>query len=181
MKTSQLVVLWYGVMLVIAWLIHKTTIDNETPFIILVIALFTGLLIYTLNPHPNANKRKALLCVLLPVPLTIGLIYGTVWVFENIKQNKETACVFALSKIEIEEKNAELDKEGLGRELKRTMQTIRKPIYNLSPDERRIADNFVGYFENTLVQNIPEFNKCSKTQKEKVRKHWVEKFVKGAN
>jgi hypothetical protein len=107
--------------------------DNYEDFYkVLAVAVLTGLLIYTLNPHPNANKRQAFFWVVLPIPLTLGLIYGGDWVY---KQYKEKACDLALAKITAEEKNAELDKLGLGRRLKRTLQNPTNFSKSQSSDE----------------------------------------------
>jgi len=181
LSTSQLVVLWYGGIIIsfILW-------DNyEDLYKVLAVSVLTGLLIYTLNPHPNANKRQVFFWVVLPVPLTLGLIYGGDWVYD---QYKEKACDLALAKITAEEKNAELDIEGLGRELKRTLQNptsfsksqLSDDLESLRHDILRTPKS-VKAFENELTEQIPAFDNCTYSKKLEVAEHWVKKFRKGAN
>lgn len=79
LSTSQLVVLWYGGIIIssILWDAY------DDLYKILAVTVLTGLLIYTLNPHPNANKRKVFFWVVLPFPLTMGLIFGCAWLYEQ--------------------------------------------------------------------------------------------------
>ena len=156
--------------------------DNyEDLYKVLAVAVLTGLLIYTLNPHPNANKRQVFFWVVLPVPLTLGLIYGGDRVYDQYK------CDLALAKITAEEKNAELDIEGLGRELKRTLQNRTSLSKSQSSDEsERLAEimrvlESVEAFVNELPEHIPEFDNCSYSKKREFAEHWVKKFRKDAN
>jgi len=181
LSTSQLVALWYGG-IIISFILWDAYDDL---YKVLAVTVLTGLLIYTLNPHPNANKRQAFFWVVLPFPLTMGLIFGGAWVYE---QYEETACGLALTKIAAEEKNAELDMEGLGRDLKRTLQNPTSfSKSQLSDDLESMKQDILGNpklvkaFANELTEHIPAFDNCSYSKKREVAEYWVKKFSKGAN
>jgi hypothetical protein len=74
LSTSQFIVLWY------AGIFISLTLGGSSNNLIrsLGIAVLAGLIIYTLKPHPNVNKRKVFLWVVLPVPLIWGLIWGLI-------------------------------------------------------------------------------------------------------
>lgn len=89
----------------------------------------------------------------------------------------------ALTKIAAEEKNAELDMEGLGRDLKRTLQNPTSCSKSqLSDDIESTILDMLGTrkpakaFENELTKHIPVFDNCSYSQKREVAEHWVKKF-----
>lgn len=174
LSTSQLVVLWYGG-IIISFILWDSY--NEI-YKVLGVAALAALLIFTLNPHPNANKRKVFLWVVLPVPLTLGLIYSSAQVYE---QYKETACRWALEKISSEEKNAVLDSESLGKQLKEVLQSHNfssaqsDPFFDSSKEWHFPPTRFI---EKEISVYFPGFKNCNYEKKQEIANYWYSKFGK---
>lgn len=90
MKTSQLIVLWYAGLCVVAVLAYQAANTNSVNYLIAAIVVVASLLIYTLKPHPAARKRWVLLAVAGPLgAVAIGL-YGILQYQEHQQRIAET-------------------------------------------------------------------------------------------
>jgi len=89
MRTSQLVILWYaGTFILILLLFGAMFVGGFGSLILaLAIAVFAGLLIYTLKPHPTANKGWVFFWVVGPFIALAFFLFAAIY-NESIKQQR---------------------------------------------------------------------------------------------
>jgi hypothetical protein len=76
MRTPQLVILWYATG-IIAILISAAGLDTRNPLYgAVAVAFMAATLIYTLRPHPEANKKSLLFWLSLPLVVTLVGVTG---------------------------------------------------------------------------------------------------------
>jgi hypothetical protein len=69
MNTKQLIILWYGAIITLIFLLSG---ESSTVTLSIVGVVVLLLLIYSLGPHHRASKHKVLLAVVLPI-LLVGI------------------------------------------------------------------------------------------------------------
>jgi len=98
-KTSQLIVLWYTGLSVVAILVFQAISESSANYAIAAVVVLAGLLIYTLRPHPEARKRWVLVGVAGPILLVSFGFYGLLKYWEYAKRIAET--LIPLDKVEL--------------------------------------------------------------------------------
>ncbi len=76
-NTAQMVTLWHAA--IIGFIV---SLDFDLAFLFAIIFL-AFVIIFSLSGHPQVNKKKAILAIILPYAV-IALILGTILVIKNI-------------------------------------------------------------------------------------------------
>ena len=113
MKTSQLIVLWYAGLCVVAVLAYQAANKNSANYLIAAIVVVASLLIYTLKPHPAARKRWVLLAVVGPIGAVAIAFYGILQYQERQQRMAET--LIPLDQVELVDPKLTGDHRLVGR------------------------------------------------------------------
>jgi hypothetical protein len=109
MRTGQLIALWYGVLAIVAVLLVQASDSDGPAYLIAAIGVLTGLVVYTLMPHPNARKKLLLLAIALPTVGIPSALFGAMW-WQSYKVRRQAR---AISVADIDLEAVTLRRDGL--------------------------------------------------------------------
>lgn len=71
MNTLQLIIVWWASLVVGGILVAKAAANSSSNYLIATVALIAAVAVYSLQPHPAANKRRVLYAVLGPLVASV--------------------------------------------------------------------------------------------------------------
>lgn len=106
MNTLQLIIVWWTSLAIGGILLARAAANSSSNPLIAAIALIAAVAVYSLRPHPAANKRRVLYAVL--GPLAAYAVAGSVTLaiqvyrFRKCEDRKETAARDATEKLKLD-------------------------------------------------------------------------------